>query len=79
MLTRMIAADFSEAYGVPTAAVNKPGDGGPFPDTIEVADGTKSGYGPPQWNMQVGSSVMPWLSHMRATCRQPYYARWPWR
>lgn len=31
VLTRMIAEDFSEAYGVPTAVVNKPGGGGgPF-------------------------------------------------
>ncbi len=27
VLTRMIAEDFSEAYGVPTAVVNKPGGG----------------------------------------------------
>lgn len=31
VLTRMIAEDFSEAYGVPAAVVNKPGGGGgPF-------------------------------------------------
>ena len=39
VLTRMIAEDFSEAYGVPTAVVNKPGGGGgPFPGAIEVAN-----------------------------------------
>ena len=38
VLTRMIAEDFSEAYGVPTAVVSKPGGGGPFPGAIEVAN-----------------------------------------
>ena len=45
ILTRMIAEDFSEAYGVPTAVVNKPGGGGgPFPGAIEVANAPADGY-----------------------------------
>ncbi|MEP3298171.1 tripartite tricarboxylate transporter substrate-binding protein [Tateyamaria sp.] len=45
VLTRMIAEDFSEAYGVPTAVVNKPGGGGgPFPGAIEVANAPADGY-----------------------------------
>lgn len=45
ILTRMIAEDFSEAYGVPTAVVNKPGGGGgPFPGAIEVANAPGDGY-----------------------------------
>lgn len=45
VLTRMIAEDFSEAYGVPTAVVNKPGGGGgPFPGAIEVANAAADGY-----------------------------------
>ncbi|MEP1963706.1 tripartite tricarboxylate transporter substrate binding protein [Tateyamaria sp.] len=45
VLTRMIAEDFSEAYGVPTAVVNKPGGGGgPFPGAIEVANASADGY-----------------------------------
>ncbi|SMX27245.1 Tripartite tricarboxylate transporter family receptor [Pelagimonas phthalicica] len=45
VLTRMIADDFSEAYGVPTAVVNKPGGGGgPFPGAIEVANAPADGY-----------------------------------
>ncbi len=45
VLTRMIAEDFSEAYGVPTAVVNKPGGGGgPFPGAIEVAKAPADGY-----------------------------------
>ncbi|MEP1761905.1 tripartite tricarboxylate transporter substrate-binding protein [Ascidiaceihabitans sp.] len=44
-LTRMIAEDFSEAYGVPTAVVNKPGGGGgPFPGAIDVANAPADGY-----------------------------------
>ena len=39
VLTRMIAEDFQEAYGVPAAVVNRPGGGGgPFPGAIEVAN-----------------------------------------
>ena len=38
VLTRMIAEDFQEEYGVAAAVVNKPGGGGgPFPGAIEVA------------------------------------------
>lgn len=45
VLTRMIAEDFSEAYGVPTAVVNKPGGGGgPFPGAIGVANAPADGY-----------------------------------
>ena len=45
VLTRMIAEDFSEAYGVPTAVVNRPGGGGgPFPGAIEVASAPADGY-----------------------------------
>jgi tripartite-type tricarboxylate transporter receptor subunit TctC len=45
ILTRMIAEDFSEAYDVPTAVVNKPGGGGgPFPGAIEVANAPADGY-----------------------------------
>ena len=45
VLTRMIADDFQEAYGVPAAVVNKPGGGGgPFPGAIEVANAPADGY-----------------------------------
>lgn len=45
VLTRMIAEDFSAAYGVPAAVVNKPGGGGgPFPGAIEVANAPADGY-----------------------------------
>lgn len=45
VLTRMIANDFQEAYGVPAAVVNKPGGGGgPFPGAIEVANAPADGY-----------------------------------
>ncbi|MGJ8546580.1 MAG: tripartite tricarboxylate transporter substrate binding protein [Sulfitobacter sp.] len=45
VLTRMIAEDFSAAYDVPTAVVNKPGGGGgPFPGAIEVAKAPADGY-----------------------------------
>lgn len=45
VLTRMIAEDFSAAYDVPTAVVNKPGGGGgPFPGAIEVANAPADGY-----------------------------------
>ena len=45
VLTRMIAEDFQEAYGVPAAVVNKPGGGGgPFPGAIEVANAPADGY-----------------------------------
>ena len=45
VLTRMIAEDFSAAYGVPAAVVNKPGGGGgPFPGAVEVANAPADGY-----------------------------------
>ncbi len=45
VLTRMIADDFQEKYGVPAAVVNKPGGGGgPFPGAIEVANAPADGY-----------------------------------
>ena len=45
VLTRWIAEDFQEAYGVPAAVVNKPGGGGgPFPGAIDVANAPADGY-----------------------------------
>ncbi len=45
VLTRMIAEDFQEAYGVPAAVINKPGGGGgPFPGAVEVATAPADGY-----------------------------------
>ncbi len=45
VLTRMIAEDFQNAYGVPAAVVNKPGGGGgPFPGAVEVAKAPADGY-----------------------------------
>ena len=45
VLTRMIADDFQETYGVPAAVVNKPGGGGgPFPGAIAVATAPADGY-----------------------------------
>ncbi|MCE8547410.1 tripartite tricarboxylate transporter substrate binding protein [Ruegeria pomeroyi] len=45
VLTRMIADDFQEKYGVAAAVVNKPGGGGgPFPGAIEVANAPADGY-----------------------------------
>jgi len=45
VLTRMIAEDFQNKYGVPAAVVNKPGGGGgPFPGAIEVAKAPSDGY-----------------------------------
>ncbi len=52
VLTRMIAEDFSEKYGVAAAVVNKPGGGGgPFPGAIGVAGAAADGY-------TIGSFVM---------------------
>lgn len=52
VLTRMIAEDFSNKYGVAAAVVNKPGGGGgPFPGAIEVAGAAADGY-------TIGSFVM---------------------
>lgn len=45
VLTRIIASEFQEMYGVPTAVVNKPGGGGgPFPGAVEVATAPADGY-----------------------------------
>jgi putative tricarboxylic transport membrane protein len=45
VLTRMIANEFQETYGVPAAVVNKPGGGGgPFPGAVEVANAPADGY-----------------------------------
>ena len=45
VLTRMIAEDFQDKYGVPAAVVNKPGGGGgPFPGAVEVANAPADGY-----------------------------------
>lgn len=45
VLTRMIAEDFQNEYGVPAAVVNKPGGGGgPFPGAVEVAGAKPDGY-----------------------------------
>ncbi len=45
VLTRMIAEDFQETYGVPAAVVNRPGGGGgPFPGAVEVATAPADGY-----------------------------------
>ena len=44
VLTRMIAEDFQEAYGVPAAVVTRPGGGGgPFPGAISVATAPADG------------------------------------
>lgn len=45
VLTRMIADDFQNEYGVAAAVVNKPGGGGgPFPGAIDVATAPADGY-----------------------------------
>ncbi|MBF9030061.1 tripartite tricarboxylate transporter substrate binding protein [Rhodobacterales bacterium HKCCE3408] len=45
VLTRMIAEQFQEMYGVPAAVVNRPGGGGgPFPGAAEVAEADPDGY-----------------------------------
>ncbi len=44
VLTRMVAEDFQNAYGMSAAVVNKPGGGGgPFPGAIEVANADPDG------------------------------------
>ncbi|MBU2983701.1 tripartite tricarboxylate transporter substrate binding protein [Lentibacter algarum] len=45
LLTRMIAEEFQNEYGVAAAVVNKPsGGGGPFPGAAEVAKAPADGY-----------------------------------
>lgn len=44
VLTRMIAEDFEAEYGVATAVVNRPSDGGPFPGAASVAAAPPDGY-----------------------------------
>jgi len=45
VLTRMIAQDFQEMYGVPAAVINRPGGGGgPFPGAVSVAEAPADGY-----------------------------------
>ena len=45
VLTRLIAEEFQNEYGVSAAVVNKPGGGGgPFPGAIEVATAPADGY-----------------------------------
>lgn len=44
VLTRMIAEDFEEKYGVAAAVVNRPSDGGPFPGAASVAAAPADGY-----------------------------------
>lgn len=45
ILTRLIADEFQDMYGVPAAVVNKPGGGGgPFPGAVDVATAPADGY-----------------------------------
>ena len=44
VITRMIAEDFQEMYGVEATVVNKPSDDGPFPGAAEVAVAPADGY-----------------------------------
>lgn len=45
VLTRIIADEFQDEYGVPAAVVNKPGGGGgPFPGAMSVATAPADGY-----------------------------------
>ncbi len=45
VLSRMIADNLQETYGVPAAVINKPGGGGgPFPGAIEAAAAPADGY-----------------------------------
>ncbi|UUP17018.1 tripartite tricarboxylate transporter substrate binding protein [Nitratireductor thuwali] len=44
VLTRMIADNFQQKYGVAAAVVNKPSDGGPFPGAVSVATAPADGY-----------------------------------
>ncbi|MGB7241305.1 MAG: tripartite tricarboxylate transporter substrate-binding protein [Sulfitobacter sp.] len=44
VLTRMIAEDFEDKYGVAAAVVNRPSDGGPFPGAATVTRSPADGY-----------------------------------
>ncbi len=44
VLTRMIAEDFQEKYGVAAAVINRPSDSGPFPGAAQVATAAADGY-----------------------------------
>ncbi len=44
-LTRLIASEFQNMYGIPAAVVNRPGGGGgPFPGAVSVANAPADGY-----------------------------------
>ncbi|MCB1386858.1 MAG: tripartite tricarboxylate transporter substrate binding protein [Nitratireductor sp.] len=44
VLTRLIAEDFQQTYGVAAAVINRPSDSGPFPGAAEVATANPDGY-----------------------------------
>lgn len=44
ILTRMIAEDFQETYGVAAAVINRPSDSGPFPGAAQMATAEPDGY-----------------------------------
>ncbi|UOA28951.1 hypothetical protein [Pseudosulfitobacter sp. DSM 107133] len=44
VLTRMIAEDFQEEYGVAAAVINRPSDSGPFPGAVQMTTAAADGY-----------------------------------
>lgn len=44
VLTRMIAEDFQEEYGVAAAVINRPSDSGPFPGAVQMTSAAPDGY-----------------------------------
>lgn len=44
ILTRMIAEDFQEEYGVAAAVINRPSDSGPFPGAAQMTTAAADGY-----------------------------------